>query len=34
MSYNDGKVHTDFYDYDAIDKESIAKQFSEGDIQL
>lgn len=34
MSYNDGEVHTDFYDYDAIDKESIAKQFSEGDIQL
>lgn len=33
MIYNDGQVHTDFYDKE-VDKIEIAKQFSEGDIQL
>lgn len=33
MNYNDGKVHTEFYNED-VDRKEIAKQFSEGDEQL
>lgn len=33
MNYNDGKIHTEFYNED-VDRKEIAKQFSEGDEQL
>ena len=33
MSYNDGQSHIDFYDKE-VDKEQMAEEFSEGDMQL